>query len=111
MKSVSTGTPCASERVLPSDVPSPQRERVAAGAFDGRAVDTAFELGIGDGEDSRSIQFHAIHMGDVRAAFDDKVRVVMQGHIGRCFHADGTGSRFTGDPAGDRHHHAVDTDM
>jgi hypothetical protein len=35
----------------------------------------------------------------------------MQGHIGRCFHADGTGSRFTGDPAGDRHHHAVDTDM
>ena len=84
---------------------------MAAGAFDGRAVDTAFELGIGDGEDSRSIQFHAIHMGDVRAAFDDKVRVVMQGHIGRCFHADGTGSRFAGDPAGDRHHHAVDTDM
>ncbi|WP_276927569.1 hypothetical protein [Faecalibaculum rodentium] len=94
-----------------STVPSPQRETVAAGAFDGRAADTAFGLGIGDGEDSRSIQFHAIHIGDVRAAFDDKVRAVMQGHIGRCFHADGTGSRFTGDRAGDHSHYAVDTDM
>lgn len=56
---------------------------MAAGAFDGRAADTAFELGTGDGEDSRSIQFHAIHIGDVRAAFDDKVRAVIQGHIGR----------------------------